>query len=326
MTASDFSSLPASAVRQLEIGPEHAGQRIDNYLINILKGAPKTLVYRLLRKGEVRVNKGRIKPNYRLQEGDIVRIPPVRLGTAKSSPKASAEQLEALREAILQEDDDLLILNKPAGMAVHGGSGLAFGVIEGLRQLFPQAKRLELVHRLDKDTSGCLLVAKKASALKSLHTQIREKTIEKEYLTLLKGVLEQPKFSVELPLRKNVTRSGERIVTVDHAEGKSAHTDFFLQQQFADAALVKVVLHTGRTHQIRVHSAQAGHPIAGDAKYGQALFNRQCKQWGLRRIFLHARRLQFSHPATGQTVSISAPLPADLKKMIETLEQEKHGL
>ena len=326
MTASNSKPTNAGQVQYVEIDAEYAGQRIDNFLITFLKGAPRTLVYRLLRKGEVRVNKGRIKAQYRLQTGDIVRVPPVRLSPAKNSPKSGENQLEFIRQQIIYDDDDLMILNKPAGMAVHGGSGISSGVIEVLRQAFPMAKRLELVHRLDKDTSGCLMIAKKASVLKHLHTQIRENSMEKEYLALLKGGDMESRFSVDLPLRKNVTRSGERVVTVDHEEGKNALSDFHVQQRFDKAALVAIRIHTGRTHQIRVHSQAAGFPIAGDAKYGHALFNREMKQQGLRRIFLHARRLKFQHPVKGEVMSISAPLPEDLKAMIQLLEKAKHGL
>src|SRR5574344_98362 len=259
-------------VRLLVIDAEQEGQRIDNYLKTQLKGVPKSLMYRILRKGEVRVNKKRIKPEYKLIAGDEVRIPPVRVAEANELPSAKLSSIQALAALILFEDDALIVLNKPAGMAVHGGSGLSFGVIEGLRALRPEARFLELVHRLDRDTSGCLLVAKKRSALKSLHEQLRLKTMRKQYAALVRGQWQAHVKVVNAPLLKNVLQSGERIVRVN-PEGKPSETRFHILQRFAEATLVEASPITGRTHQIRVHTAHAGHPIACDDKYGDATFD-----------------------------------------------------
>ncbi|MBD3669495.1 MAG: 23S rRNA pseudouridine(955/2504/2580) synthase RluC [Gammaproteobacteria bacterium] len=311
------SPSTGSKVRMLEIQAEQAGQRIDNFLVKVLKGAPKTLVYRILRKGEVRVNKGRIKPNYRLQEGDVVRIPPVRL--SERDPATPGQQsLERVQQAILYEDDVLLILNKPSGMAVHGGSGVSYGVIEALRALRPDAPFLELVHRLDRETSGCLMIAKRRSALRNLHEQIRGDNMEKRYLALLKGQWQGGAKRIDAPLKKNVLKSGERMVQVSE-EGKPALSLFNADTVYRDATLVSVKLITGRTHQVRVHARHIGMPIAGDDKYGDEAFNAEMKQLGLKRLFLHAQRLGFEHPRTGERFDISAPLPVDLEKVLNRL-------
>lgn len=299
-------------VQFVEISADHAGQRIDNYLMCQLNGVPKSLVYRIVRKGEVRVNKGRIKPEYRLKEGDMVRIPPVRQAEKKAPGKASDKVLQQLESRILFEDKRILVLNKPSGLAVHGGSGLSFGLIEALRELRPNDKNLELVHRLDRDTSGCLIIAKKRSALRRLHEQLREGSMDKRYLTLLKGKWKGTSKWVDAPLLKNVIKSGERLVFVD-PKGKDARTQFSPYSVGDEASLMSVKLDTGRTHQIRVHAQHLGYPIAGDNKYGDDEFNREMKNKGLKRLFLHAFSLKFHLPdiETGENVPIYVEAPLD---------------
>lgn len=308
-----------SQVQVLEIGPEEADQRIDNYLLRILKGVPKSRIYRLLRKGEVRVNKGRIRADYRLAAGDRVRVPPVSTAAEKPGPGPAPGRL--LTERILYEDDRLLVVDKPAGMAVHGGSGLSFGVIEALRGSRPEAKFLELVHRLDRETSGCLILAKRRSALRALHEQLRENRMDKRYFALVRGRLAAGRQRVEAPLRRNQLRGGERMVRVAE-DGKPARTDFTLVEAWPGASLVEAVLYTGRTHQIRVHAAHLGHPLAGDDKYGDPDFNRALKARGLNRLFLHAHFIAFDHPATGERLQVSAPLDADLRGVLERLHSD----
>ena len=307
----------------VEISADHAGQRIDNYLMCQLNGVPKSLVYRIVRKGEVRVNKGRIKPEYRLKEGDMVRIPPVRQAEKKAPGKASNAVLKLIESRILYEDKRIMVINKPSGLAVHGGSGLSFGLIEALRELRPNDKQLELVHRLDRDTSGCLIVAKKRSALRRLHEQLREGSMDKRYLTLLKGKWKGTSKWVDVPLLKNVIRSGERLVFVD-AKGKEARTQFIPYSVGNEASLMSVKLDTGRTHQIRVHAQHLGYPIAGDDKYGDEEFNRQLKRIGLKRLFLHAFSLKFHlpDPETGEddSIYVEAPLDEALVKTLNRLE------
>jgi len=305
-------SIPAPKVQFVEISADHAGQRIDNYLMCQLNGVPKSLVYRIVRKGEVRVNKGRIKPEYRLKEGDMVRIPPVRQAEKKAPGKASDKVLQQIESRILFEDKRILVINKPSGLAVHGGSGLSYGLIEALRELRPNDKNLELVHRLDRDTSGCLIIAKKRSALRRLHEQLREGSMDKRYMTLLKGKWKGTSKWVDAPLLKNVIKSGERLVFVD-AKGKDARTQFSPYSVGDEASLMSVKLDTGRTHQIRVHAQHLGYPIAGDNKYGDDEFNRQMKNKGLKRLFLHAFSLKFYLPdvETGEDVPIYVEAPLD---------------
>jgi 23S rRNA pseudouridine955/2504/2580 synthase len=313
-----MNEAPKNAVHWLRVGPEEAGQRIDNYLLRQLKGVPKSRIYRLLRKGEVRVNKGRIKPEYRVQSGDEVRIPPVR--QAERDPGTPAEGLvNRIEAAILYEDERLLVLNKPAGVAVHGGSGISHGVIEALRAARPTAPMLELVHRLDRDTSGCLVIAKKRSALRNLHQLLREGGMDKRYLALVQGDWPGSTRTVTAPLHKNQLKGGERIVTVDD-EGKAARTLFRPLTRFAGATLLDVVLDTGRTHQIRVHGTHIGHPLAGDDKYGDPAFNKAMREQGLRRLFLHAVALGFREPDSDREVHVSAPLPDDLRSVLDRLE------
>ena len=270
------SAKSTPKVQYVDISADHAGQRIDNYLMCQLNGLPKSLVYRIIRKGEVRVNKGRIKPEYRLKEGDSVRIPPVRQAEKRAPGKASQQVLDQLTSRIIFEDKRIIVINKPSGLAVHGGSGLSFGLIEALRELRPNDKSLELVHRLDRDTSGCLIIAKKRSALRRLHEQLREGSMDKRYLTLLKGKWTGRSRWIDAPLLKNVIQSGERLVFVD-PKGKEARTQFIPKATSDVASLMSVKLDTGRTHQIRVHAQHIGFPIAGDNKYGDDEFNKKLK-------------------------------------------------
>jgi len=307
-------------VRFIEIDDDAAGQRLDNYLRRFLKGVPKSHIYRIVRMGEVRINKGRSKPDYRLQTGDIVRIPPVRTATRQAIPKA--DNLEWLNARILLEDNDLLAINKPSGLAVHGGSGIRLGLIEALRQLRPQCRFLELVHRLDRGTSGVLLVAKSRPALRQLHEQLRNNQIQKRYTALLQGNWTGRGQRVEVALEKNQQQSGERMVRVSET-GKSAISRFTPRKNFSrnnlNVTLVEIKLITGRTHQARVHAAHLERPIAGDDKYGDKNFNATMKQLGLKRLFLHAAKLTFTHPANDCKVYIEAPLPEDLAAVLEKL-------
>ena len=315
MTARE--SAPKAAVRLVTVSDDQAGQRIDNFLTSRLKGVPRSRLYRLLRKGEVRVNKGRIGPAYRVQAGDIVRIPPVRMAE-KAAPMPAASTLEFLSGRIVHEDKRLLVLDKPAGMAVHGGSGLSFGVIEALRAARPDAPFLELVHRLDRDTSGCLMIAKRRSYLRSLHDMLRQGAVEKQYLALVRGQWQLGKTLLEDRLGTHQRRDGERHVELDE-DGKLAASRFRPVQIWPRATLMEVALLTGRTHQIRVQATAAGHPLAGDDKYGDPVFNRQMARIGLKRMFLHAHSLSFDDPVSGELRSFSAPLPKDLGSVIDKL-------
>jgi len=307
------------SVQLIPISEDEAGQRIDNFLLKILKGVPKSMIYRIVRKGEVRVNKKRIKPEYKLLSGDEVRVPPVRVAERDEVPvSAKLDKVAALADCILYEDDHLLILNKPSGTAVHGGSGLSFGVIEGLRALRPEARFLELVHRLDRDTSGVLLIAKKRSALRSLHEQLRLKGMQKDYLALVRGEWQSHCKVMQAPLLKNILQSGERIVRVN-AEGKPSETRFKIEERYEFATLVKASPVTGRTHQIRVHAQYAGHPIAFDDRYGDREFDGQLAGTGLNRLFLHAAALRFEHPGTGETMRVEAPLDLKLRNCLKKL-------
>lgn len=314
------SPSQTSSVQMLEVAPELAGQRIDNFLRTQLKGVPKTLIYRILRKGEVRVNKGRIKPDYKLQAGDVVRVPPLRLPERDEPAPLSVSLLERLEAAIVHEDKALIVLNKPAGIAVHGGSGLSFGVIEALRQMRPDVKDLELVHRLDRDTSGLLMIAKKRSMLRHLHEALRGDGVDKRYLALVRGRWESGRKQVSAPLLKNTLRSGERMVEVSD-EGKAALTEFSVVRRFGDfATLVEASPITGRTHQIRVHAKHAGHSIAGDPKYGDEAFSQEVRELGGRRLFLHAHRLRVPLPEGGSLV-IEAPVDGMWQATLERLSE-----
>jgi 23S rRNA pseudouridine955/2504/2580 synthase len=288
----------------LEVGEESATQRIDNFLLKRLRGVPKSHVYRVLRSGEVRVNSGRVGPAYRLQIGDRVRVPPVRVS---ATPKTA----RPAEFPVVHEDGALLVIDKPAGVAVHGGSGVSYGVIESLRAARPQAKHLELAHRLDRDTSGLLIVCKKRSALTEVHRQLRDGEVEKLYTTIVKGAPAQDAFTLSDPLHKYVTGSGERRVSVREG-GMAARTQVRVRKRGADFSLLEVRLLTGRTHQIRVHLAHAGHPVLGDDKYGDFALNRELAKQGVSRLLLHAGRLGFAHPLTGERLQLEAPLPADI--------------
>jgi 23S rRNA pseudouridine955/2504/2580 synthase len=308
-----MKSLPQdpNQPRLIEVEAEAAGQRIDNFLFSRLKGVPKSHVYRILRTGQVRVNGGRSKAQHRLSAGDVVRVPPVRV-TAEQEPQAPAPWLrQRLESRVLYEDEDVLVVNKPPGMAVHGGSGLSFGVIEGLRAVRAQARFLELVHRLDRDTSGCLLIAKRRSMLRQLHEQFRGEGVDKTYLALFSGVWARRRQVVDAPLLKNVLQSGERMVKIT-AEGKAAVTEFRSLAPLSGATLVEAKPLTGRTHQIRVHARSLGHPLAGDARYGDPGVNQAFRRRGLKRLFLHAATLGFTHPRSGREIRVEAPLESDL--------------
>ncbi|WP_019864289.1 23S rRNA pseudouridine(955/2504/2580) synthase RluC [Methylovulum miyakonense] len=314
MTTTEQSSSPK--VQLVEITEEQCDQRLDNFLITFLKGVPKSHIYRIVRKGEVRVNKGRVDVKYRLETGDIVRVPPVRVAEKAPELFVGHHLQDALEQGVLFEDEAFMVINKPAGYAVHGGSGVNSGIIEGLRSIRPNAPFLELVHRLDKDTSGCLLVAKKRSALKKLHTLFREDQVQKTYIALLAGRWERKKLVVNAPLQKNLTQGGERMVFVSKA-GKEAETLFRRIKLFADSTLVEAAPKTGRTHQIRVHAATSlGHPIVGDERYGQDETNKTFRSRGFKRMFLHAATLQFQHPVSGALLTVSAPLPQQLDDLI----------
>ena len=307
-------------VQLVEITEENCDQRLDNFLISRLKGVPKSRIYRIVRKGEVRVNKGRVDVKYRLVPGDIVRIPPVRVAERSEASYVPQGLQAALEQGILFEDEGFLVVNKPAGFAVHGGSGVSSGIIEGLRLLRPEAHFLELVHRLDKDTSGCLIIAKKRSTLKLLHALFRDNNVHKTYLALLTGKWGRKKLIVTAPLLKNVSKGGERMVMISSA-GKEAETLFRRVKLFADSTLVEASPKTGRTHQIRVHALSLGHPIVGDERYGRDDLNRQFKARGYKRMFLHAERLKFQHPVTGEQLTILAPLPQQLEALLKHEEQ-----
>lgn len=311
-------------VKFVRISDDEAGQRIDNYLLAKLKGVPKSLIYRIIRKGEVRVNKGRIKPEYKLQTGDEVRIPPVKVAEKNNPPISNKlTKVAQLEQHIIFEDDCLLVLNKPSGIAVHGGSGLDFGVIEALRSLRPEARYLELVHRLDRDTSGILLVAKKRSALRHLHQQLREKTVQKEYLALVRGQWQSYCKVIRAPLNKNELSSGERIVRVSE-QGKPSETKFTVEERYGQfATLVKALPVTGRTHQIRVHCQYAGHPIALDDKYGDKNFDEKLTALDLERLFLHAVAIRLIHPKSEETLFLQAPLDREMKAVLQKLRQQK---
>lgn len=313
------SQQKTPSVQFIEITASNAGQRLDNFLLSLEKGVPKSRIYRALRKGEVRVNKGRKKQTYKLELGDSVRVPPLHTREKTGLTTVNDHIRKQLDQSVLLEDDDLLILNKPSGLAVHAGSGIEQGIIEALRITRAELPYLELVHRLDRDTSGCLLLAKNRPALLNLQQQMLEHDINKRYLTLLKGSSGKKEKRIIEPLQKNTVSSGERMVRVD-PEGKYAETLFIPIEQFAQAQLTEVVLFTGRTHQIRVHAAHDGHPLAGDDKYGDRDFNKIMKKVGLKRLFLHAWKLGISHPTSHESLLIEAPIPPHLQHIINELK------
>jgi 23S rRNA pseudouridine955/2504/2580 synthase len=305
-------------VRQQQIDEETAGQRLDNFLLGTLKGVPRSHVYRLIRSGQVRVNSGRVNPKHRLKAGDLVRVPPV-ASKPVTPPSAAPDTLAWLADRIIHEDSRILVLDKPAGFAVHGGSNVSLGCIEALRLLKPEAKDLELAHRLDRGTSGVLVLAKRRSALRVLHGLLREGRVEKQYLALVKGHWPEATVEVDAPL---VTRrvSGEARVKVD-PDGKPAQSTFRVLERYGKtASLLEVAIATGRTHQIRVHANHVGHPVAGDERYGDDDFNAYMKTFGLQRMFLHAHSLSFEWPESGEQFSASAPLPQELRATLTALE------
>ena len=310
--------MQKKSVQYLTITPDFAGQRIDNFLVTHLKGVPKTHIYRILRKGEVRVNKKRAQPSYRLQADDLVRLPPLHLEAKEPPPIPSQNLMTFLSERILFEDHNLLIINKPSGIPVHGGNQVKLAIIEALRCMYPKSPHLELAHRLDADTSGCLILSKKRGVLKELHELFREGKVRKIYWALTKGHWDPSEYRVDVSLRKNHLSSGERIVRVDK-DGKSSLTLFRPLKIFEEATLVEATLETGRTHQIRVHAQYKRHPIACDEKYGDKEFNKLMRQRGLRRLFLHAHFVDFVLPSTGQHIKITAPLDEDLDTCLKTL-------
>jgi 23S rRNA pseudouridine955/2504/2580 synthase len=309
--------LQDQGVSHAEVDAETAGQRLDNFLLNRLKGVPRSHVYRLIRSGQVRVNSGRVQARYRLKAGDSVRLPPVRQRAQPAIPDPGTG-LAWLAGRIIYEDERLLVVDKPAGLAVHGGSGLEFGLIEGLRSLRPGLKTLELVHRLDRATSGCILIAKRRSALRMLHELMRSGGVEKRYLALVAGRWQRGETEIDTPLTVGREGTGARVRT--DPGGKPAVSRFRLVAQAGtEASLVDVVIPTGRTHQIRVHAASVGHPIAGDDRYGDREFNARCRKLGLKRMFLHAQLIAFTWPDTGEEFVASAPLPDDLKTFLDRL-------
>jgi 23S rRNA pseudouridine955/2504/2580 synthase len=318
-----MSEVSKAAITWVEVDEQGEAQRIDNYLLKILKGVPKSHIYRILRSGEVRVNSGRVDATYRLEIGDKLRIPPIRVAEPSIKPSTKLPAGKArLMERVIYEDEAIIVLNKRAGMAVHGGSGVSLGVIEQLRLELPQQKFLELAHRLDRETSGVLLLAKKRAALVALHEMMRpdaeDKRMEKHYLVLVAGQWKNKTQHVKLALEKNVTEDGERRVHVQEG-GMAAHTIFRLKQHYGDFTLLEAELKTGRTHQIRVHLSHLGFPIAGDDKYGDFELNRQLMRNGLKRMFLHAWRVSLLHPVSGEMLNLEAPLPAELEKYLNKI-------
>lgn len=304
-------------MRHREVDAETAGQRLDNFVLASLRGVPRSHVYRLIRSGQVRVNSGRSSPKYRLRAGDRVRIPPVR-SAERHAVELKAGDVDWLAEHIVFEDSRLLVLDKPAGVAVHGGSGQTFGVIEALRVLRPRAPTLELAHRLDRDTSGCLLVAKRRSALRQLHALLREGRVEKRYLALVEGDWQHGRAVVDAPLVE--TRRGGQVKVSVGPDGRAARSEFALVERYGGrASFVEITIATGRTHQIRVHAASSGHPVAGDERYGDAAFNAAMQRFGLRRMFLHAQSLSFTWPESDAEFSIAVPLPRELATVLQRL-------
>jgi 23S rRNA pseudouridine955/2504/2580 synthase len=307
-------------VRRVRAGAVSEGQRLDNFLLRELAGVPRSRVYRLLRRGEVRVNGKRKQADYRLAADDEVRLPPVREAPDSAARRLPDSLLATVRAAIVQEDARLLVLDKPAGLAVHGGSGLSFGAIEALRALRPD-EPLELVHRLDRDTSGCLLIARSRPALRLAHAVLREGAAEKHYAALLAGRWRLGRKTIDAPVLTDAREGGERVVRV-HRAGKIALSDFSVVGHYRDiATLMNVAIRTGRTHQIRVHSAFAGHPVAGDEKYGDKACNARLRALGLRRMFLHASSIAFRWPDTGEEFRAAAALPPDLQTVLERLQE-----
>ena len=315
-----MSDNPSKQVRFLDVAEEEAGQRLDNYLLRHTEGVPKTRVYRAIRKGEVRVNKGRCKPEYRMQVGDTVRVPPWVESEAPATATPSRLWEQRIRAAVLLDHPDFLAINKPTGLAVHGGSGVKLGLIESLRTLFPECRYLELVHRLDRDTSGVVLVAKNAGALRALHDQLRNDQVDKRYAALVAGKWPAYQKSVSAPLAKRHTPSGERIVKVA-ADGKASKTDVNVLERLPGATLIEAKPITGRTHQIRVHAMHTGYPILGDSKYETDLSRQLASEVNLKRLFLHARAISFN--LGGERYQLSCPLDAELESVLERLRSKR---
>jgi len=301
-------------VRHLTIEAEYAGQRLDNFLLRELKGVPRTRIYRAFRKGEVRINKGRVKADYRVKEGDLLRIPPIRVPSPSEPPTIPRRWSDQLARSVIYEDNGLLVINKPSGLAVHGGSGLSYGLIECLRQMRPDDRHLELVHRLDRDTSGCILLSRKPAILRDIHRQFRSDGVDKRYLALVRGRWPAHCRMVNAPLQKNTLVSGERMVRVAK-EGKSAATEFRVVERFSHSTLVEAKPITGRTHQIRVHAQHAGFPLLGDDKYSSDKDRDFCREIGLKRLFLHARSLSLTLPDQGR-INLQAELDPNLEKIL----------
>lgn len=305
------------SVQILEISADRASQRLDNFLIRIAKGVPKSRIYRAIRKGEVRINKKRAKADYKLQSGDLVRVPPL-IVKEKTSLVLKESTRQLLLDSILYEDQDVIVLNKLAGMAVHGGTGTDFSLILAMRQVAPEYNQLELVHRLDKHTSGCLMIAKNLRALRDLQQQLKDHLVEKHYTCLVKGAWSAKNQHVKVALKKNVLMSGERMVLVD-PDGKQSHTEFHCQKEYSAATLLHAYLHTGRTHQIRVHLTHISHPLAGDPKYGSREFNKKMQRFGLHRLFLHAHSIKFCLPGNKKAITVTAPLDDELNLCLQNL-------
>jgi 23S rRNA pseudouridine955/2504/2580 synthase len=322
-----MNELSKDAVNWLTVGDDSAGQRIDNFLTKVLKGVPKSHIYRILRSGEVRVNKGRVGPDARLAIGDVVRVPPVKTSVPAQKAGRAPARRTGPKVPILFEDDALIVVDKPSGLAVHGGSGIARGLIEQMRAARPDARFLELVHRLDRDTSGVMLVAKKRAALVALHDQLREGEFDKRYLVLVRGRWRDEKRRVKLALHKFATKEGERRVRVEDEGGQESETIFHRRATWFDhdppLALLEAELKTGRTHQIRVHLTHLGFPLAGDDKYGDFGWNKTLAKEGLKRMFLHAHQLAFIHPVSSEPVAFEAPLPHDLAAFVAQLDAER---
>ena len=312
---------PGNGVSFVEVTDAHAGQRIDNFLLRHLKGVPKSKIYRIVRKGEVRVNKGRVKAEYKLCEGDVIRVPPVRVAEEKARQGVSESLHQLLTSSILFEDDRLMVINKPSGLAVHGGSGINQGLIEALRVMRPELRFLELVHRLDRDTSGCIMIAKKRSMLRYLHEQLRTGKVDKRYLALLAGRWPNRRKIVTAALLKNTLRSGERMVNVS-PEGKKSTTEFAIVERYPQATLVEAKPITGRTHQIRVHALHVGCPLLGDDKYGDQQACQNFKKKGLKRLFLHAASLRVPMPEDEKDLNVSAALSPELQSVLDNLPTE----
>lgn len=323
MSIKQQQSLTAGKVQYVTIDEDQAGQRIDNFLINHFKTVPKSHIYKMIRKGEVRVNKGRVNAFYKLMRDDSVRLPPAKITQVNKMPKTIPEHLLVqLKQRVLYEDDNLMVIDKPAGFAVHGGSTIGYGIIDALKRLYPQVKNLELAHRLDTETSGCLIIAKKKKILRELHELLREGKVNKIYWTLTKGRWKKTELYVDAPLHKHYQHGGKHVVEV-RREGKSAQSLFRTLNIFQGASFMEVKLLTGRTHQIRVHAKHVDHPIAGDDRYGDNEFNKLVKGMGLKRMFLHARSIDFILPSTQKKIAVTAPLDQELQSVIGAFKNQE---